>query len=97
MVDKTLDEYMKEVDDSRTEAEGQMCEICGEERATNVCIKCGKHVCARHFVNIMGLCVECAPVKVTSPADKETTGEAENGSKEKEAQSGEEKPGIEWV
>ena len=106
MVNRTLDEYMKEVENSHTNAEGQMCEICGEERATNICIKCGKHVCSGHFVTIMGLCVECAPVKLTGSAPD---GDANIQIPEKKAAAGtrdakagkgrpsDEKSKIEWV
>ena len=41
------------------------CAICSVDRATHTCVKCGSTVCSEHLVSIMGLCVECAPVKNT--------------------------------
>ncbi len=80
MVERTLDEY---VDSDQTEAkddgewEEGFCAICATNRAPHVCVKCGKRVCSEHFVHIMGLCVECAPVK-NHKKNPEIPGQSEN-------------------
>jgi len=36
------------------------CEICARADVDEVCDRCGQLVCARHFEEDTGLCVECA-------------------------------------
>ena len=93
MVGKTLEDYTENAENSVEDSNEKMCDICGDERATKICIKCGKHVCTRHFVTIMGLCVVCAPVKITS-ADKQ---EEKSRMEKDDVLSEEEVPRIEWV
>lgn len=36
-----------------------MCQICGINTASEVCIKCGKSVCNSCYFNLIGLCEKC--------------------------------------
>ena len=35
------------------------CKICGANKATAVCVKCGKPVCNDHYYHIIGVCEKC--------------------------------------
>ncbi len=35
------------------------CQICGKNKATAVCLKCGKLICNSHFYHILGVCENC--------------------------------------
>lgn len=37
-----------------------LCQICSSEEAEESCQLCGQLVCERHYVEALGLCVECA-------------------------------------
>lgn len=36
------------------------CEICQRAEVEEACDRCGKLVCAEHFEEVSGYCVECA-------------------------------------
>ncbi len=36
------------------------CEICGTGDVDDACDRCGQLVCAEHFDEVLGLCIECA-------------------------------------
>lgn len=46
------------------------CTICSGDKAPYHCLKCSSTVCSEHYVTIMGLCVDCAPVKDTGKTFK---------------------------
>ncbi|MFB6135185.1 MAG: hypothetical protein ABEJ04_00310 [Halobacteriaceae archaeon] len=37
-----------------------VCQICESAEAVHACDRCGRVVCADHFDEAVGLCVECA-------------------------------------
>jgi len=67
MAPKSLYDYDKTEPGTATSERGAwregFCTICATDKAPHTCVKCDSHVCSEHFVSIMGLCVECAPVK----------------------------------
>jgi len=86
-VERSLYDYDKKDGSAPEKGEGEwedgFCSICTTARAPHICVKCKKLVCSEHFVSIMGLCVECAPVKDTGKNFKIT----EQPSKGKPARS----------
>ena len=40
-----------------------MCQICGENKAKSICLKCDKSVCPSCYFNILGICKKCVPEK----------------------------------
>jgi len=67
MVEKSLYDYDKHAPPTPPGEEGEwkegFCTICATDKAPYQCVKCGSNVCTEHFVSIMGLCLDCAPVK----------------------------------
>lgn len=67
MAHKSLYDYDKQEPGTTTTKGGAwregFCTICATDKAPHTCVKCDSNVCSEHFVSIMGLCVECAPVK----------------------------------
>lgn len=74
MVEKSLYDYDKHQQIKAQNNEGKwrdgFCAICSTDKAPHLCVKCGSMVCSEHYVSIMGLCVDCAPVKDTGKAFK---------------------------
>lgn len=72
--EKSLFEYDKHgagpAPDGEEGWEESFCSICTTAKAPYQCVKCQSKVCSEHFVSIMGLCVECAPVKDAGKAFK---------------------------
>jgi len=68
MAEKSLYDYDK-TNPSAPKGGGEWkdgyCTICTTVKAPYLCVKCGSMVCSEHYVSIMGLCVDCAPVKDT--------------------------------
>lgn len=60
------------------------CQICGENKATSVCIKCGKSVCNSCYFKIIRVCKKCVPPEIAGKWD---------GSRP----DWEKKLGVEWV
>ncbi len=79
---KEIDED-EETDYSNKKPEG-FCEICGEKKATSVCIKCGRNVCKSCYFKLINVCKKCVPKEVAGKWD---------GS----VPDWEEKLGVEWV
>ena len=42
-----------------------LCNICGENKAKFICIKCGKNVCLSCHFKIIGICKMCIPKETT--------------------------------
>lgn len=36
-----------------------VCQVCGTNTASEVCIKCGRSVCSSCYFNLVGLCEKC--------------------------------------
>ena len=47
------------------------CQICCENKAKSVCLKCGKSVCPSCYFNILGICKKCVPEKYVENGRKE--------------------------
>lgn len=37
-----------------------LCQVCESREAEHTCERCGRNVCARHYDDAFGLCVNCA-------------------------------------
>jgi hypothetical protein len=45
------------------------CQICGEKKATSVCLKCDKSVCKSCYFKIIGVCKKCIPSEIAGKWD----------------------------
>ena len=41
------------------------CQICGENTAEHVCLKCEKFVCKSCYFKIIGICKKCVPSSIS--------------------------------
>ena len=46
------------------------CQICGENKAKSVCLKCGRSVCPSCYFKILGICKKCVPEKYVEKWEK---------------------------
>ena len=45
------------------------CQVCGEKKATAVCLKCGSPVCKSCYFKIIGICKKCIPKEIAGKWD----------------------------
>ncbi|MEF8879994.1 MAG: hypothetical protein V5A64_06360 [Candidatus Thermoplasmatota archaeon] len=81
---ETKKEKSDETEDYSKKKPTGYCNICGERRATAVCIKCGRSVCPSCYFKIINVCKKCVPDDIASKWD---------GSRP----DWEEKLGVEWI
>ena len=60
------------------------CQICGEKKATSICLKCNRSVCKSCYFKLIGICKKCVPKEIASKWD------GSNPDWEKQL-------GVEWV
>jgi len=46
------------------------CQICGENKAKSVCLKCDRSVCPSCYFNILGICKKCVPEEYVEKWEK---------------------------
>ncbi|MEF8775755.1 MAG: hypothetical protein V5A43_04530 [Haloarculaceae archaeon] len=51
------------------------CEVCGAADVRHTCDRCGRLVCADHYDDSLGFCVECAAEVGGGGGDRIPTGE----------------------
>ena len=69
---------------SKTKKPRGKCQVCGEKKATIVCLKCGRAVCKSCHFKIIGVCKKCIPSEIAGKWD------GSHPDYEKEL-------GVEWV
>jgi len=60
------------------------CQVCGENAAEFVCLKCERSVCKSCYFKIIGICKKCIPPEIAGKWDGSLT-------------DWEEQLGVEWV
>ena len=82
-MNKELQDWLKETKDkikdiARVEKTSKIdekkpaviCQICGENKAKSVCLKCGRSVCPSCYFNILGICKKCVPEEYVKKWEK---------------------------
>lgn len=60
------------------------CQVCGEKKATSICLKCNRSICKSCYFKLIGICKKCVPKEIADKWD------GSNPNWEKEL-------GVEWV